>query len=155
MCSVFVRCAFCNKERRIHRSYAAKGFKRTFCDIRCYGKWASIHRMAEKSANWRGGKFKNAQGYTLVKVSKHPYRSRSGYMMEHRLVLEKKIGRPLRPFEDAHHINGNRSDNRPENLELWTSRSLLRGQPKGQRVEDLIDFVVEHYERDLRRCLGS
>ena len=52
--------------------------------------------------------------------------------LEHRLVLAQKLGRPLRKGESAHHKNGNRSDNRPDNLELWM------GPPRaGQRADDL------------------
>ena len=57
------------------------------------------------------------------------------------------IGRPLFPHENVHHRNGHRSDNRPENLELWVTR-----QPQGQRVADLVAFVHEYYP-DLCPCL--
>jgi hypothetical protein len=69
---------------------------------------------------------------------------------EHRVVMESALGRPLTAGESVHHRNGNRSDNRLENLELWT-----RGQPAGQRVEDLVDFVVSNYtELVLARLAG-
>ena len=49
----------------------------------------------------------------------HPFATKSGYIREHRLVMEKKIGRFLQPNEVVHHINGNRQDNRVENLQLF------------------------------------
>lgn len=52
---------------------------------------------------------------------------------EHRYVMEQKLGRPLRPGENVHHRNGDRTDNRPENLELW-----IRPQPTGCRVQDAV-----------------
>jgi hypothetical protein len=57
----------------------------------------------------------------------------TGWALEHRMVMSDKLGRPLRPGENVHHLNGNRRDNRPENLELWVVR-----QPRGQRQRDLL-----------------
>lgn len=68
---------------------------------------------------------------------------RIGQRHEHRIVMECVLGRPLLPFESPHHVNGIRTDNRPENLELW-----VRPQPSGQRAVDLARWVIEHY-RDL------
>jgi len=86
----------------------------------------------------KGGKVNN-QGYRSVydRVDRK-------YKLQHREVYEKHYGIKLGPYQNIHHINGDRKDNRIENLELWDT-----SQPSGQRIEDKIlyyDKLVKEYE---------
>ena len=76
----------------------------------------------EKNRLWNGGKQVNSNGYIYIYAPDHPKATLRGYVLEHRLVAEKKIGRPIEDFEDVHHINGNKVDNSPDNLEVLSRR---------------------------------
>lgn len=98
-------------------------------------------------ANMWKGKYITSDGYCKVRQPHHPCTDASGYVFEHRLVIEKKLERYLLKTENVHHLNGIRSDNREENLELWASP-----QPYGQRVKDLLAFsldIVRQYAPEL------
>jgi len=68
---------------------------------------------------WKGGRRIDDYGYVAIRLPGHPH-ARSGYVREHRLVMERELGRVLEPHELVHHRNGDKTDNRIENLELTT-----------------------------------
>lgn len=81
-------------------------------------------------------------GYRILTKKDHPNSSKSGRILEHVFVMSNHLRRPLTTFENVHHINGIRSDNRIENLELWST-----SQPPGQRVEDKINWAKEFLQQ--------
>jgi hypothetical protein len=80
-----------------------------------YGGFKKGDLVGKKNPNWKGGKTIDGDGYVLICSPSHPYRNGKGYVREHRLVVEKQIGRYLLPDETIHHL-GEKQDNRPEKL---------------------------------------
>ena len=72
---------------------------------------------------WKGGSTIDRNGYRLMLCRSHPFANSSGYVREHRLVMEEVLGRYLTPLEVVHHIDGNKLNNAPENLELFANNS--------------------------------
>lgn len=112
-----------------------KYFAKDLCDWHYKQKAANPAKplSVSRAKAPNGSGYRNSSGYVVRHVNGKTIR-------DHRLVMEAKLGRPLKPFENVHHLNGIRDDNRPENLELWT-----KPQPIGQRPEDLVDWVLENY----------
>jgi NMD protein affecting ribosome stability and mRNA decay len=95
------------------------------------------HRHGKENGNWKGGRRKTSHGYITILCPRHPHADNEGYVREHRLVMESHIGRTLLPSEVVHHINGAITDNRVENLMLFSCvgkhvghHFLLKGQEK-------------------------
>jgi len=104
--------------------YVSTGQKQFFCSRAC--RWE----------NHKHGRQINSGGYALIFIGRgEPGADKSGHILEHRKVMQDILGRPLEAHENVHHINGVRDDNRPENLELWST-----SQPMGQRVEDKVEW---------------
>lgn len=105
----------------------------------CEGHHSTLGR------EWRvpGSRCVSSEGYVMVKLDD------GSYGAEHRMVMETHVGRRLERGETVHHVNGDRADNRIENLELW-----YRPQPAGQRVQDLLQYAVEFHREHLIEMLG-
>lgn len=118
-------------------SYRGKGQRPIHCSKSC-GK-LSFHRAnpdiwkGKGGISWKGGRTRTRDGYVMVLAADHQsvQGTTQRYVREHRLVMEKVLGRPLKRGEEVHHKNGIRDDNRSENLELWT-----HSQPAGVRKGD-------------------
>ena len=102
--------------------------KNKFCSHKCSSLWHS----KENHPAWNGGRSITKEGYI------YRWSGEDRSKIEHRVIFEQYLGRPLEKDEIIHHKNGDRSDNRLENLELWT-----KNHPMGQRVEDKIKWAIE------------
>jgi len=127
-------CTVCGREFlfSVYRSGAMQCSQS--CGQKAFNKANPARFRGDNSKRWKGGK-QTRHGYMFIHQPEHPscQGNKRAYVAEHRLVMEKMIGRYLTSDEQVHHKNGVRSDNRPENLELWVGH-----QPKGQRVGEVI-----------------
>ena len=120
---VKIICKTCNREFEIY-PYRLKD-NVGYCSLKCRPQhFRYDENTREKHFNWKNGNYKCPQGYILVLCKNHPHLNHpDGYVFEHRLVMEKHIGRYLKPKEQIHHINLVKTDNRIENLKLFSNNS--------------------------------
>lgn len=94
---------------------------------------AGLGRPPEKHPRWKGG-IRIFRGYIAIYSPNHPHKDKNDCVREHRLIMEKHLGRFLEPKEVVHHINGVKADNRLENLKLFgdNSKHIILHKPKGR-----------------------
>ena len=122
-------CTVCGKERWVP---LLKGEPEKKLCWSC----AMANRRGEKHHNWKGGK-RAHEGYIQIKLSPDDFfydmASSEGYILEHRFVMARHLGRCLQPWEIVHHKDGDRGNNRIENLELLTRNDHISDHSKGYR----------------------
>ena len=125
------QCRHCGAIFHQQRSVVERGGNGgCFCTQECF------HAFQAVSGALAVGR-KMDRGYVLLYAPNHPHANRK-YVYEHRLVMEKVLGRYLEPHENVHHIDGQRDNNDRANLELWVSP-----QPSGQRAQDVYRHDAE------------
>ncbi len=124
----WLSCSICGKERWV-MYHKVKGYRHN-CS-QCANKETGKKRIGCNSEKWKGGRFIDSQGYVKIWVSPqddyYPMAGKDKYILEHRLIMAKYLGRFLTRKEIIHHKNGIKTDNRIENLELLpNSKSHMR-----------------------------
>ena len=123
-------------------AFKSKRKEQEYCSRSCASVKKGKGRAGKKTGprdGWEYKKTTDKDGYVRCYGALHPYSNGRKMMQEHIMVMELSIGRQLKSNEVVHHKNGNRQDNRLENLELMTRQehSLLHGpEMKRKRGED-------------------
>ncbi len=140
------KCKFCNTEFITYPCYIKIGGGK-YCSRKCAnvksakdgfvpkaafkkgsnGYWKGKKRLSMSGKNhprWKNGRAKHSDGYVCIRKHNHPFVNKRGYVMEHRLIIEKQIGRYLLLKEICHHLNEIKDDNRPQNLMAFINENI-------------------------------
>jgi len=140
---VKVKCPVCKKERYLNKKYVLYETKNGR-NWRCYSCAMSSSR-GKSHYRWKGGRLVpnvgSSQKYIRIRLEKNdPYycmTCKRGYVLEHRYVFANKVGRPLYRFEHVHHLDGNKFNNHPDNLELIDETAHQLVTQLGTRIRNL------------------
>lgn len=112
-----------------------------------YFQWFTPKKYCSKKcegAALRKEERTDRRGYRIITQTKN---GKSRPVFVHRLIMEKMLGRKLHKHETVHHKNGIRSDNRPENLELWIGN---HGSGTRQHEQDIWSGMIPSYQIGCR-----
>ena len=94
---------------------------------RGYRSPKEVRRYGTEHHNWKGGTYVMSDGYVMEYAPDHPDAPKGkGYVLQHRLIIERALGRYLLSTEVVHHRNGDKQDNRLENLEILTRSKHMK-----------------------------
>jgi len=110
------RCKACGVKFEARRCYTKRG-QMKYCSYTC-----GYPNSGSRNGRWKGG-VRIDNGYIKIYSPNHPLKDSTKYVMKHRLVMEKKLGRYLKRQEVVHHKNHVKTDNKISNLMLFTNHS--------------------------------
>jgi len=149
--AVCVECGFQRWVQIRKGGYVPKRCKKCFgktpnCRVN-QAKSASLRHKGKGNYNWKGGRTVNL-GYVHIKIYPDNFFysmvDGKGYVLEHRLIMAKHLGRNLHRWELVHHLNGIRDDNHLENLQLVTDERHKQITILEMRINYLEKLLISH-----------
>lgn len=146
-------CEYCGGELK---------YGKRFCSSKCRSFVVPMpprpDRTGCKPSNYKGRIRRN--GYWAIHLPEHPYSNKQGYVFEHRLVVEKNIGRYLKPTEVVHHIDYDKTNNKVENLQLLSSNAqhkdihrVCQKQCKRGHIYEKVGYYQYGTARNCKACI--
>lgn len=137
---IIKQCEICNKDFKTYKSV-----NKRFCSRQCKVKWqktitGSIHPAYKGIINY-------GNGYNALFMPQHPQSDSKGYVLEHRYIMETKLGRFLEKEEIVHHLNGDKKDNNLSNLELTNNKDHSRRHTQERWSRGDMDKVMKNRKR--------